>query len=640
MRVPRFNLKQIRSDLRERFTRVTTQAEAAVERTAYVEAGRHVVVISRLDEYHFGTLAERWPKLKQLTVEASDRYAAFGELLQDLFYSLYLAVPRLRTKAELLPSHRVNADLMHQIQGLDLWRYSREHSRLNEGAAMIGTVTIATEVLKGLPEEAKDESQQATADQDEARKRREELQQALKDLMEAMGDDPPDDPGVDEAPPEQDPADAGEDTGDDEGDEAGEESGSQAGGSQSGRPRSTAQDGTDSGAGNDDDIDWDFLGGDKEADEGDEVGDEEGDACGAGDETEEELSPEDLATMEHELEDYLDALEAQGQALESLDEPEGGELDTDLARRIARNALTAGEEKLKGLDEAMTSWGVDPKDWNQIPIGDRLEIAEKLTAIPALKEFADEIGRMRQDVLWAMRQPGAYDAQEIVGVTVGGDVNSLLDVELMALVDPDLEMLLYARLAMEEVLEHEYIGRNPSGRGPFIVITDISGSMEGIKERWAKAFIIAALEIARKDNRNVAIVFFDTVVQEPYIVVPGGNATLSQKLEIAERGTAGGTDWRAGLEAALVNIEDEQGDWTSADVVLVTDGIYQLPKDFEARYTARCKEKGIRTHGVLLDCGAHHLGSLQSFCDQAWAITTLRGVGEANPIFRSMALKP
>src|SRR5262249_44169877 len=175
--------------------------------------------------------------------------------------------------------------------------------------------------------------------------------------------------------------------------------------------------------------------------------------------------------------------------------------DQDHARRIMRAGLKDANARMDGLADALVSWGVTPGEWKEVPIGEKMRIAEELTSIPSLQAFTAELGRHREAALWAVKQPGAYDPQEAIGVTTGSDPGLLLESELAFLADPDLEDLVYLALAQEEALVYEFSGRTPSGLGPFIVLTDISGSMEGQKERWAKAFIIAAIWLAAREKR-------------------------------------------------------------------------------------------------------------------------------------------
>src|SRR5262245_48498130 len=135
MRLPKFDLSKLRPDLRTRLRATTGQVETAIGQSRERESRsrRHVVAVSHMDEAAFNILAGRWPKLKDLTTRAVEQFPAFAELLQDLYFSLYLPSPRLRSQAELLPTHHGNADLMHQVQSLDLWLYARENSVLNEG---------------------------------------------------------------------------------------------------------------------------------------------------------------------------------------------------------------------------------------------------------------------------------------------------------------------------------------------------------------------------------------------------------------------------------------------------------------------------------------------------------------------------
>lgn len=319
------------------------------------------------------------------------------------------------------------------------------------------------------------------------------------------------------------------------------------------------------------------------------------------------------------------------------------DLAAEAVRRAARRGVKEGVAQQNAINSALASWGEDPAEWNALPIEERMALAERMQRVPNLKDFLDEIGRMQQMMIEARQQPNAHEAQEITDITLGGRLSEVVASERLLLAHRRLRKLFYLKLAQNQLLVNHYEGKEPSGKGPLIMVIDVSGSTMGAPERWAKGFAMAGLDLCRRDDRDAGIAFFDTQIHpEGTFVFPKGRApegipTLALKCQVVEFYTGGGTDFRPPLEFAISQIEMTDGEWEHADIVIVTDGVCDLPDDYEAQFRERCAAKNVRVHGVLLDIGAYYLESLKGFCHNAWAVSTLAGAKHtAGPIFTQL----
>jgi hypothetical protein len=63
-------------------------------------------------------------------------------------------------------------------------------------------------------------------------------------------------------------------------------------------------------------------------------------------------------------------------------------------RRAVRVAMQAGEKKVGEVQEVLGGWGVEPGELATMPLGERLQLARKLTTWQ-MKKIADLIGRFR-----------------------------------------------------------------------------------------------------------------------------------------------------------------------------------------------------------------------------------------------------
>jgi uncharacterized protein with von Willebrand factor type A (vWA) domain len=194
----------------------------------------------------------------------------------------------------------------------------------------------------------------------------------------------------------------------------------------------------------------------------------------------------------------------------------------------------------------------------------------------------------------------------------------------MSFADETLEQLFWIRYLQEGTLLWAYAGREEVGKGPIIICSDVSGSTWGPPERWGKAFCLATIELAARQRRDVGIIFFDMDVrQDGIFVLPQARASLQKKVEIASYYTGGGTNFVPPLTVALNAIQDYEGDWKQADVVLLTDGIFPTPQTFVEQYRATTTARGIRTHGVLLNSDPRMVESIKPLCDRVVSLKSL-----------------
>ncbi|MGI9252537.1 MAG: vWA domain-containing protein, partial [Thermomicrobiales bacterium] len=254
-----------------------------------------------------------------------------------------------------------------------------------------------------------------------------------------------------------------------------------------------------------------------------------------------------------------DALEAMAMDLEN--DPAESSADPDRARRAMRHGLQDAAQQLAHLDDVLARWGVEPGEFDAMPAVDAMDAFERLRELPNLRAFADELGRHREDMKLARRQVNSPEPEEMVDVAPGRTIGYLLPSEWLLMSDPEFETIFWIRYMQDALQTWQYAGRSRASRGPFVLLLDVSGSTEGPRQIWGKAFALATLEMARHDHRDVGIVFFDAVVRpEGVFSFPGGRATLNDKLRLAEYWTGGGTDFMQPLSVAIANIEAATGE--------------------------------------------------------------------------------
>lgn len=152
------------------------------------------------------------------------------------------------------------------------------------------------------------------------------------------------------------------------------------------------------------------------------------------------------------------------------------------------------------------------------------------------------------------------------------------------------------------------------GKGDMIVLIDESGSTRSV-QAWAKAFALAMLDIAAKDNRKFAMVHFSSAEDIKTDLFEPGHYTSSDVMKAAEQFLGGGTDFEAPLTEAISLMEKG---YENADITIITDGECRISDDFAEKFRNTMLKYKATVTGILLDkdrpCGK----TLEPFCDKIY----------------------
>lgn len=170
---------------------------------------------------------------------------------------------------------------------------------------------------------------------------------------------------------------------------------------------------------------------------------------------------------------------------------------------------------------------------------------------------------------------------DIMGITQGDNLNSLLPIEYCCMADEDLRPVFMERYVEKRLQVFDYKSEQVagnidsrekvSGQGPFIVCVDTSGSMQGERERLAKSAILAIAMLTEKTHRKCYVInFSDEVVG---LAIEDLGRDLPKLAEFLREGFHGGTDIEPALGEAA-RIINGNG-YKDSDVVLISD--FEIP---------------------------------------------------------------
>ena len=195
-----------------------------------------------------------------------------------------------------------------------------------------------------------------------------------------------------------------------------------------------------------------------------------------------------------------------------------------LERRLRSNLKDIPEyirQNRVDKDEFFQTWGMMSGLWNTVDFERIRKIVRIQRSCPEIVKVARKMGRMADDEgreqirvaegnVYKMEHSSKCD---ILGISTGNDLNTLLPIELAHSADSELEDLFVYKYLTRKLQTFRYkseimqparrIETKPARpKGPMIVCLDTSGSMAGKPEKIAHSLLIKLLEIADCQRRD------------------------------------------------------------------------------------------------------------------------------------------
>jgi uncharacterized protein with von Willebrand factor type A (vWA) domain len=261
----------------------------------------------------------------------------------------------------------------------------------------------------------------------------------------------------------------------------------------------------------------------------------------------------------------------------------------------------------------------------RLSAGERLELGRHLARNRKLGELARLVGRFKQDARALRRKTLERGVAEAYDVERGAELGRLIPAELLGLLNPALKRDFGRRLLEGELLQYRLRADEQKGKGPMVVCVDVSSSMQGDKELWAKAVSLTLMDIARRQRRLFRAVLFSSGPQSLKVLDLNDERRyqpeLSKVMELAEYFPGGGTDFQQPLDAAVKLIEHKR--LKRADIVIITDGESAVAPEWLAELRRRKEELQFSIFAVLVDIGSSELSTLGQFSDRVTSVKKL-----------------
>lgn len=256
----------------------------------------------------------------------------------------------------------------------------------------------------------------------------------------------------------------------------------------------------------------------------------------------------------------------------------------------------------------------------------------------SLRRILNLAGRYRNLAKGRQRKKTKHGRDEVVGVTMGGDISRMLAGELAKLASPEYEWDTMRRLADNAVMVQDLNAVEKIAKGPVMAFIDESGSMGGDRIEHAKAIAISLAWVAKRQKRWCCLCAFsgeDNPDDLRKIVLPPTGWSEDELLQWIIGFDGGGTtiDWlrESSMDKIYRMTKAEQG---KTDLLVITDACVSLgSQDIKKSYLQWAGKTNTRLMAIEIAGGGWGYGSeggdlsLQSICDEYHKVGSL-GVEE------------
>lgn len=296
---------------------------------------------------------------------------------------------------------------------------------------------------------------------------------------------------------------------------------------------------------------------------------------------------------------------------------------SELKRMQLRSAQLA--EEIDRVAQDSHDFSLEFGQGGRLSAGERLELGRRLARNRKIGELARLVGRFKQDARALRRKTLDRGVTEAYDIERGADLGRLIPSELLALHHPQLRADFQRRLLEGAVLQYRLREDEQKGKGPMVVCIDVSSSMQGDKELWAKAVSLTLMDIARRQRRLFRAVLFSSGPESMRVIDLNRERRyqpeLAKVMELAEYFPGGGTDFQAPIDAAIELIADKK--LKRGDIVVITDGECQVAPEWLAGLKERKEDLQFSIFAVLVDVGSNDRSTLAQFSDRVSSVKQL-----------------
>lgn len=309
-----------------------------------------------------------------------------------------------------------------------------------------------------------------------------------------------------------------------------------------------------------------------------------------------------------------------------------GDRDAVFAAMISdwRNACTQSciRRQQQLFASTRRKWEMSMVEIGSVDYEERRRIADIAFESPVLSEIIEIIGREREssaeedNIIYSFIPAGARSglpSEDIDSIENGDNLHRVLpaefampdDIFFKKFATKELQQLAPPRQRKPRKTE-EHHPKPRLKKGPIIVGIDTSGSMYGRPEQIAKSLLIQLVKTARKEHRSCYLITFS--VRAKSIDLARSGSILKMKEFLDTHFTGGNGEEKLITEALRIL---ETNDYELADVLIISDFIFNPPRPDDVRRINKAKALGTRFYGLQIFSGSR---AYDSVLDRKWRI--------------------
>jgi uncharacterized protein with von Willebrand factor type A (vWA) domain len=255
-----------------------------------------------------------------------------------------------------------------------------------------------------------------------------------------------------------------------------------------------------------------------------------------------------------------------------------------------------------------------------------------------IRKIMELAGKLKIIAQHKQTQNPSHEPDEISDIIQGKEMEHMLPSELMLLTEGVSEDLWFKKYNEESLLQYELNSNPNKGKGAIVLSVDMSASMGGERDVWAKSMMLAMMCVAREENRRFAVNLFNGDV----FLEADDEMTLDEMLSLLEYEPSGGTSFSNALDSAI-NLCNELHRKTPsegpADIILITDGESSIDETVLFRMEKIKKDIGCDFYAVSIDDGGWSASS-ESWkkwgFTKSFKISDLRASNPDEELYREM----
>lgn len=276
-----------------------------------------------------------------------------------------------------------------------------------------------------------------------------------------------------------------------------------------------------------------------------------------------------------------------------------------------------------GWDESESSGGSSGN------IEEKLKLVHAVLKDNKLRKIFEQAGRMLKRFVDKKRSRSTA-GYSIHNLELGDDLSKLASAEIGNLALAQLRPLFAAKYADKQLLQHKTRGKDKSTKGPIVVCLDSSGSMDGVREIWAKGVMAAIYTLAEQQKRHLRVVHFSSSVCRVDDFPAKDKTNRAKLLESLDYFNGGGTNWKQPLDKAI-EIITKQAVMKKSDIIFITDGECNVDDTWVGKYNKTKSHYGFTTYGVMI--GGYSTFEFDKIADKIVQIRNLTDDGDIETVF-------